>query len=178
MGMYFDFKDYEIEEMIQDLKNRIAETEKPLPKKVMRHNVCIVFRTDKDVYEYPRSGWFMHVPDFETRKDAEKFLARVPGMIRLGDDYWVLDGERREYEVAYGHKVFYHYEIRESDYEQFEDGQHHYEYTPEEVIALKRTLTSMEDGLRAMRLYDKCCEDGRFGNGEFVEEMRKTTDFF
>lgn len=180
MGRYFDYSEWNIDELCNHIRERIFESKKPIPKKVMKHYICIVFRTGENCYTYPNYGVFAYgyIPEFKTRKEAEDYLAKHDWIERKGDNCWVEYNEVRYYDLKSGGSEQYHYEIRESDYEEYEDGENYIEYTEEEKNQLSEILYQIERGKVCMSVYDHCCDQGSFGGGSFSEELKEELEKF
>lgn len=171
MGRCFEYRDYEIERMCEDLVRRLIDAKKPIPPKIKKHCVSIRFRTGEGCFSYPNYGWFSHLPEFKSWDDAEKFLGKLPDMFRMKPNFWVEEGETRTYETKDGARVLYHYEIHEYDYEEYEDGEYHTEYTPEEIERMKETLKIIDKARVYMKAYDYACDECDFGGGSFDKVM-------
>lgn len=180
MSRYFDYSDWDIEEVCNHIRERIFESKKTIPPKVMKHFVSIVYRTGESCYSYGCYGLYSYgrMPEFETREDAEKFLDKCAWITKLGDNFWVEDRESRSYDTKDGKTVLCHYEIRESDYEVYEDGGDYIEYTDEEKKQLSDILYIIEKARVCMSVYDHCCDQGSLGGGSFSEELKEELDKF
>lgn len=180
MASYFEYKDWDIEDLCDSIRERIHESKQPLPKKVMKHNVSIVFRIGEGSYQYPSRGWFSYdiMPNFITRQDAEKYLDNMGWIKKVKDNFWVEDNETRYYETKNGDSVPYHYEVRESDYENWEDDEYHTEYSEEEKKTLSEALYWIEKARVYMRTYDHCSDQGCFGHGGFSNEVKEELERF
>ena len=155
MARHFDYSDWSIDEVCDDLRRRIREARKPLPKKVMKHYVNLIYVTGVGCGLYTHSLYqHIQMTNPQTRKEYEDFLNNITWIERKSDNCWVEKGENQYYTDKSGNHVLYHYEIRESDHEVFEDDEFHYEYTEDEVNALIEALHTIRMGIGAMRAYD------------------------
>ena len=177
---YFDIYDWKLDELVDNIRERILESKKPLPKKVMRHLVIIVYRCGEGSYIFPNRGYFAHgvVPEFKTRQEAEDYLNQCDGIIKIGDGAWVEDGYNDTYTKSDGTVERCHYTIRESDYEEYEDGEHHTEYGEEEKKMLSEALYNIEKARVYMRVYDHCCDQYSFGDNRFSNELKRELEKF
>lgn len=173
MMRYFDIRDWDIEEMCDSLRERIAEAKKPLPKRVMKHSVSIILRTSPTSYQSPEPYFYRE--RFQTREEAEKFMDKTPWIERTGDNSWIELGSRnhKTYIDKEGNEVPYHYEINEYDYETWEDDEYHIEYSDSEKKMLSETLYQIEKARIYMDVYDHCCDQGSFGEGHFAQELNE-----
>ena len=177
MARHFDYSDWSIDEVCDDLRRRIREARKPLPKKVMKHYVNLIYVTGVGCGLYTHSLYqHIQMSNPQTRKEYEDFLDNITWIERKSDNCWVEKGENQYYTDKSGNQVLYHYEIRESDHEVFEDDEFHYEYTEDEVNALIEALHTIRMGIGAMRAYDYCCDEGVFGKGSFITEYKENMD--
>ena len=179
MGRYFDYREWDFEEICQNLRKRIYESKQPIPKKVMKHSVSILYRISKDCCTYPNTGWFSYMPEFKTVEDAEKYLESIPGIDKDGG-LWInfQSGKVDTYEDKNGIEVPCHYEIRENDYEVYEDGNYYTEYSDEEKEKLSETLYNIEKMRVYLDVYDHCCDQYSFGNGHFSNELKEELEKF
>lgn len=180
MGRYFDYSDWDIEELCNHIRERIYESKKPIPGKVMKHYVSIVYKVGEGCYQYSGYGWFSYgnIPQFKTREEAEEYLDSIAWLTRTGDNSWIEEGRVRHYDTSDGKTERCHYEIRESDYEEYEDGEDHIEYTSDEKRYLSEILYNIEKARCCMDVYDHCCDQGSFGGGSFVKEFEEKISNF
>lgn len=180
MGRYFDYRDWELDELCHSLRERISESKKPLPKKVMKHSVIVLYRTGEGSYMYPNWGWFSYgnVPDFKSKDEAEKYLLDVCNFTKIGENMYEDNHKNQTYTNADGNVVNCHYVIRESDYEAFEDGEYHIEYSDEEKQKLSEALYMIEKARVYMSVYDHYCDQWSFGNGRFSNELKTELENF
>lgn len=180
MGRYFDYSDWSLEELCNHIRDRIEESKKPIPPKVMKHSVSIVYRVGEGCYSYPTYGYFSypHMPDFKNRHEAEDYLDKCGWIEKKGDNFWVDTCEKQTYKDKDGNDVYYHYEIRESDYEAYEDDEFHTEYSDEEKQKLSEALYMIEKARVYMSVYDYCCDNGCFGHGDFSDELKEELEKF
>ena len=177
---YFDIYDWKLDELVDNIRERIADSKRPIPPKVMRHCIMIVYKCGEDSYSYPNRGYFAYgvVPEFTTRQEAEEYLNHCTGITRVGDNSWVEDGYNETYEKKDGSVENCHYMIRESDYEEYEDGEHHTEYSEEEKRLLSEALYNIEKSRVYMTVYDHCCDQYSFGGGGFSDELKEELEKF
>lgn len=178
MSRYFDFREWDFDEICHNLRERIAESKKPIPPKVMVHSVCIVFRQSESSYTYTHSlsyswGYNSNYQNFKTREEAEKYIATCAWIEKLGDNFYIDIDEKRTYTDKNGKEVLYHYEIKESDYEQYADGNSYYEYSDEEKRLLSETLYNIEKARAYISAYDYCCDQCSFGEGRYEREVKE-----
>lgn len=175
---YFDIRDIDLEEICYNLRRRIKESKEPLPPKVMKHSVYIIYRYSESGYTFPNTGYFSYdiIPDFKTYEEAEGYLEKCGGIVK-DEGLWVDEHVTEYYEDSEGKMIRCHYEIKESDSEVYEDGEYHYEYSGEEKLKLSEALYYIERARVYIDVYDRCCDNCSFGNGEFSkilnEEIRK-----
>ena len=174
MGRYFDYSDWTLDEICMDIRRRIAESKETIPPKVMRHYVSIVYRTEHNCYTY--SHYLYKSTDFNSRKDAEDYLAKCGWIKKIDDNFWVDIAEKETYKDPDGNPVLKHYEIREYDCEEYEDGEHHIEYSEEEKKALSQTLLAIETARAYMRAYDYTSDECGFGEGRYAQEVKEEID--
>lgn len=175
MGRYFDYSDWHLDELCEDLRKRISESKKPLPKKVRNRYVSIYYRIGEGSWMYPNTGWFAHgtKPDFKSVKEAEEYLDSLPRFKKIGDNSWV-EGENVEYYTCQdGTCVPKHYEVKESYCMEYEDGEGHIEYSKSEQKMLRKALYEIEKARVYMDVYDHCCDQWSFGEGHFSKELTK-----
>lgn len=179
MGLYFEYRDWDIEDLCYSIRERLHKSKKPIPKKIWKHSVSIVYRTGENCYSYPNYGWYQlsNLPDFNTREEAEKYLDSLKWLVREGD-IWIDEHERHTYITKDEKTIPYHYEIRESDYETWEDGNYYIEYSEEEKKALSDALYWVEKARIYMGTYDHCSDQGSFGDGRFSDELKRELEKF
>lgn len=178
---YFDeFHMYAYEDILESLRNRIDEAKKPLPKKIMKHYVSIVQKTSETSFMYCSHMFWHRYPDgFKTREQAEKFLNSCSWLIYNKEkDIWVEYNEDGAFVDKDGNTVPYHYMIRESDCEVYEDEENHFEYTEEEIKKLEETLDVLEKAKVYLEAYDYCCEEYSFGYNDYTKELNERLDEF
>lgn len=177
---YFEYRDYEIEDMCNSIRERILESKKPLPPKVMNHYVSIRYRIGEGSYQYPHHGVFSWDvrPEFKTRQEAEDYLNKISWLKKEGDNFWVEDTETSYYDCKDGSSVKYHYEIHEFDIEEYEDGNSHVEYSDSEKDMLSEALYHIEKARIYMQVYNHCSDQWSFGNGRFSDEVNEEMEKF
>lgn len=181
MGRYFDYRDWDLDEICNSLRERIAEAKVPIPPKVPVHSVSIVYRTSAESCSYTHSLSYSYIYErhnFTTREEAEEYIDKCAWIKKLGDNFWVDLDEKDTYIDKEGNKVLRHYEIHESDYEQYADGEWHTEYSDEEKKLLSETLFTIERARAYMRAYDHCCDQCSFGEGRYVQEVKEELEQF
>ena len=180
MGSYFDYRDWDLQEICDSIREKIAESKKPIPPKVMKHDISIVYRISGVccVYStYHLCGY--DLPKFKTRQEAEDYLSKISWIKRTGENSWEEIPVREEpYIDENGNKINPHYEIRESDYEVYEDGEYYTLYSDEEKQKLSEALYMIEKARIYMQVYDHCCDQGSFGEGGFSDELKEEMDKF
>lgn len=177
---YFDIHDWNMDELVNNIRERIVESKKDIPPKVVRHYIMIAYKCGESCYTYPNRGYFAYgvVPEFETREEAEEYLDHCSGITRIGENAWVEDGYDDTYELSDGSVERCHYMIRESDCEEYEDGEYHCEYSDEEKDKLSEALYIIEKARVYMKVYDHCCDEYSFGGGSFSDELKEELEKF
>lgn len=178
MGRCYDISSMELDRMCNDIIRRLIESKEPIPPKVKKHAVAIRFKVGENCFSFPNYGWFAHLPEFKNVGEAERFLSRIPDMMKIGDNFWVEGYEKRTYKTSNDERIQYHYEIHEYDYEEFEDGEYHTEYTEEEIEKLKETLVIINKARTYMRAYDYAEDDSVFGNGQYVRLLDEKFKYY
>ena len=180
MARWFDYSEWELDEVCNSIRERIRDSKHVLPPKVMRHYVSIMFRISESSYTNPSRIWFSYdqLPHFETRQDAEKYLDSMSWLEKTGVNSWVEEGETRYYDTKDGDSVPVHYEIHENDIEEFEDGEEHVEYSDEEKQKLSEILYLIEKAKVCLDVYDHCSDQWSFGHGQFSEELKERLERF
>lgn len=178
MGRYFDFREWDLEEICYSLRKRIAESKKPIPPKVKRHLISIIYRTDVNCYTYSNLKSLYSISDFKNRQEAIDFLNKFSWLTRTGDNSWEESSVRETYIDANGNEVKYHYEINEGDYEEYEDGESYFEYSNEEKEKLSEALHMIEKARVYINVYDHCCDQYSFGEGRFSDELKTELENF
>ena len=169
MKYYHDISEWNIEELCNNIRERIAESKKPIPPKVKKHGVSIYQRTGEGCYRGTYHEFFHFYP-IKSREHAERILNSCSWLEKIGDNMWIeIGGAPEYYECKDGTMKRNHYFIEEYDYEEYEDGKDHVEYSEGEIQALKDTLFNIEKGLAYMRAYDHAEDQGSFGGGAYVE---------
>ena len=178
MRYYNDIHEWSIEELCNSIRERIAESKKPIPPKVKKHGVTIYYRLGEFGYRGTHNEFFHHYP-IESREQAERILNGCSWLEKIEDNMWVEKGHASDYyECKDGSMKRQHYFIEEYDYEEYEDGEHHTEYSEGEIQALKDTLFNIEKGLAYMRAYDHAEDQGSFGGGAYVEYANDELEYF
>lgn len=177
---YFDFSEWTLDEIIESLRRRIYEASQPIPNKVMKHSVSIIYRLSESSYTYPNYGClsFRNLPKFADFNEAAKYLNSLEFLERDGENFWIEVGETDTYKDEDGRDIFRHYEINEYDYEEYEDGLQHTEYTEKEREKLSETLYMLEKLKVYLKVYDDCCDNYDFGNGTYAEEIEDAINKF
>lgn len=179
MGIYFDYSDWKIEELTNSIRERITEAKTPLPKKVMKHFICIRYRTGERCYSYGGGNeWIWNHPEFKTREDAVKYIDKLGWVERIGDNMWVDSYSTDTYKDKDGNEVPCHYVIDEYDTEVYEDGDYHIVYTDEERKYLSEALHCIEKARAYMRAYDYASGKCGFGEGSYAETTSKELEKF
>ena len=177
---YIELREWDIDYICNDIRERIAESKKPIPPKIIKHYISIVYKTGENSYIYPSYGLFSypHVPDFKSRQEAENFMNCISWLKRIGENSWEEIPVRDKYIDNNGNEINCHYMIRESDYEVYEDEESHTEYSDEEREKLSEALYIIEKAMSYIRAYDYCRDQYCFGNGGFVKELKEELDKF
>ena len=180
MGRYFEYKDWEIESIANSIRERLEEARKPLPPKVMKHFITIHYKTGEGRYTYSSSdSWMLKHDEFLSREDAINFLNSKSWLTRIGDNAWVDDCRYETYETKDGKTERAHYEISESDCEQYADGEFHTEYCDEEIEYLSDALMCIEKARVYMKEYDSAEDNCSFGKGgSFKDRLKESLDKF
>ena len=169
MRYYNDIHEWSIEELCHSIRERIAESKKPIPPKVKKHGVTIYYRLGEGSYRGSYNEFYHWYP-IESKEQAIDRLNKCSWLERIADNEWVEIGRASDYyECKDGTMKRQHYFIEEYDYEEYEDGENHIEYSEGEIQALKDTLFNIEKGLAYMRAYDHAEDQGSFGRGAYVE---------
>lgn len=179
MGRYFEYRDWELENICQNLREYIHVSRQPIPAKIKKHCVSILYREGETCYIYPNYGWFSYgvVPEFKTREDAEKYLESLPDIKKI-DGLWVDVSRNEIYETSDGKKIPCHYIVRESDYEVYADDEYHIEFSEEEKQKLSEALYNIEKARVYLRVFDYCCDQSSFGEDRFSNELKEELDKF
>lgn len=178
MGKYFDYRDWEIEELCNSLRVRIKEAQKPLPQKVVNHYVSIRQRIGDTCYTYPQYLYFPNQSSPKTREEAEKFLNSCDWLEKAGENKWIELNETRYYDTKDGGSEKYHLEVHEYDLEEYEDGEYHVEYANSEIESMKAALYAIEKARVYMELYDDFVDNYSFGEGRFAKACDIANDKF
>lgn len=179
MGNYFDYRDWKIEELVDSLRETIAESKKPIPPKVTKHFIYIRYKIGEGRYSWgPNNYWASDHYEFKTREDAINFLNSKGWIERTGENMWIDKCYHNPYEDSNGNLVDSHYEIVECDNEVFEDGERHIEYTEEEKKLLSDALYQIEKARVYMRAYDNAMDNCSFGGGSFTECLKDELEKF
>lgn len=169
MGRYFDYNDWSLEEVCNSIRKRISDSKKPIPKKVIRHGVSIIYRTSETSYQ---SGWnHLHYVDIEDKEQAIKFLDNCRWLIRVDENMWIDEVDKKTYTTKDGITIPFHFEIKEYDYECYEDGNEYVEYSEREKEDLSRILYLIEKARTCLDVYDHCCDQYSFGEDNFSKEL-------
>lgn len=182
MARYFDYSDWELENLCNSIRERIAESKKPLPPKVMKHGISILKQVSDCTFACPMYGVLSYGirPEFSTKSQAEKYM-RNNGFIEVSDNFWIEENNPDDikfYTDKDGKETMSHYVIREYDYEVYTDGEYHTEYTEEEKAKLSEALYNIEKGLAYMRAYDHCCDQSSFGGDGFTRDVQEELERF
>lgn len=181
MGRYFDYSDWNIEELCDHIRERIDESKKPIPPKIMKHSVSILYKVGETCYMYPTYNFgygYGDIPNFKTRQEAEDYISKCGWIEKKGDNFWIDSHSKETYKDKYGNEIRCHYEIKESDYEVYEDEEYHTEYSDEEKQKLSEALYMIEKARVYMRVYDYCCDHCHFGKGDFSNELNDELKVF
>lgn len=176
MGRYFEYRDWEIEDICNNIRKRIMDSKKPIPLKVKKYGVSIIYRTSETSYQ---SGWNrLHYVELEDKEQAIKFLDNCRWLVREGENMWVDDCEKHTYINKDGITIPYHFEIREYEYECYEDGNDYVEYSDEEKQMLRETLYNIEKARVYLSVYDHCSDQYSFGDGNFSNSSLSSLEKF
>lgn len=180
MGRYFEYRDWDIEELCDSIRNRIADSKKIIPPIVKKQGVSIIFKTSENSYSYPHHFNYNYRENksFETKEECLKCLDNTAWVEKIGDNMWIDIQEKRTYTDKDGNEIPYHYEIHEYEYEQYEDGEHYTLYSDEEKKMLSDALYHIEKARIYMQVYDHCSDQGSFGKGSFSDELKEELDKF
>lgn len=174
MGRYFDYRDNDLEEICDSLRERINEFKKPIPPKKIKHQISILYKISDNSWRYPysllsrRYSYDGKYQEFKSKEEAEKFLNSVGWIKRKGDNCWIEENPKDDG----------YYEINEYDTEVYEDEETHTEYSEEEKKCLSDALYSIEKARAYIKAYDYCCDQGIFGEGRFSEEVEEELEKF
>lgn len=176
MGRHFDYKDWELEEICNSIRERIADSKKVIPKKITKKGVNIIYRTSETSYQ---SGWNrLHYVNIEDKEQAEKYLNNCRWLIKIDENMWIDDCDKHTYTTKDGITIPCHFEIKEYDYECYEDGNDYVEYSDEEKQMLRETLYNIEKARVYLSVYDHCTDQYNFGHGDFSKELKKELEKF
>lgn len=176
----FDISEWKLDELTDNIRERIVETKVEIPPKVIKHGVSVRYKTGENNYRYPNWGYFTYdmTKVFKTREDYEKYLDSISYIEKTGDNFWVEIGEKNTYKDSDGNEIPCHYEIHEYDYETYEDDNSYIEYSEDEKKCLSEILYLIEKAKVCMRVYDHCCDNWSFGNGGFSKELKTEIEKF
>ena len=180
MGKYFDYSDWQLEEICDNIRERLEDTKVPIPPKVKKHGINIVYKIGEGCYNYPNYGYFSYdiIPKFKIRKEAEDYLNQFSWLKRIDENNWEEIPPKDTYTDKNGSIHNCTYQIREYDYEEYEDGETYYEYTEEEKKKLTETLYFIEKARAYLKAYDYACDEYDFGEGRYVHNLNKELDKF
>lgn len=123
-GGHFDYQQYHIEDIANSIEREIEEATKPKPPLVWRENVSIFKKID----DWHSVGIYK---GFKTYDEAVRHLKKDKAY-KFVREYE--KNERRIAEFMEGEEMI---EVRETKYQEYEDGEYYSEYTDETIQIFK-----------------------------------------